>query len=73
MDSENVVHEIKAWINACSKEEQFERIKQFVNGLSKRKAFGSVGINNEKCGYEKVSDIFIEADVPHVKMIKNAT
>ena len=24
----------------------------FVNGLSKRKAFGSVGINNEKCGYE---------------------
>lgn len=33
--SENVVHEIKAWINACSKEVQFERIKQFVNGLSK--------------------------------------
>ena len=24
----------------------------FVNGLSRRKAFGSVGINNEKCGYE---------------------
>lgn len=24
----------------------------------------------EKCGYEKVSDVFIEADVPHVKMIK---
>ena len=24
----------------------------FVNGLSRRKTFGSVGINNEKCGYE---------------------
>ena len=33
--SENVVHEIKAWINACPKEEQFERIKHFVSGLSK--------------------------------------
>ena len=33
--SENVVHEIKAWINACSKEEKFERIKEFVKGLSK--------------------------------------
>ncbi len=24
----------------------------------------------EKCGYERVSDVFIEADVEHVKMVK---
>ncbi len=25
----------------------------------------------ERCGYEKVSDVFMEAGIPHIKMMKN--
>lgn len=33
--SENVIREVKAWIKAVSQEKQVQRIKYFVNGLSK--------------------------------------
>ena len=33
--SENVIREVKAWIKAVSQEKQVQKIKYFVNGLSK--------------------------------------
>lgn len=65
-------------IKECRGQDYGKRAVELVEDTYRKQGVDCIEIDSkyhvhefyEKCGYEIVSDVFLEADVPHVKMVK---